>query len=201
MVIKSTNSSKSRDWEAGVPESSVSQVRRPALSVVKTKLSEAPSAEGQVYVTPFKVVVPEIEAVPPTSNLVLTAPPALTPNRLVSEVKVAPPIVVVASVMVKVKPAEAMEVLASNVIVSSIWPKSKESEATVRVGVEVKVRKPPRPARTVAPAPADSSQIKRRSALGSVKVAPVPPAPRAISVALQVPVVISPVSGVMTRPL
>ena len=35
---------------------------------------------GQVYVTPLRVVVPEIEAVPPTSRLVLVASPELIPN-------------------------------------------------------------------------------------------------------------------------
>src|SRR3989344_7043417 len=73
-----TNSSKSRELLATVAVT-VAQDKAPEPLVVNRWFDE-PSAEGQVYVTPFKVVAPDMLAVPPTSNLVLVAPHALMPR-------------------------------------------------------------------------------------------------------------------------
>ena len=77
------------------------------------------------------VKAPEIDAVPPTSNLVSMLPPELMPT-LPASWETREPIVVVASVMVKVKPAEAMVVLASRVSESTNSSKSRELEVACR---------------------------------------------------------------------
>src|SRR3989338_9002832 len=74
---------------------------------------------------PSVVMLPEMEAAPHTSNFVSMLAPALMPT-LPLVLKTVSPMVVVASVMVKVKPAEAMVVLASKV---------RESEMAVKFNV------------------------------------------------------------------
>src|SRR3989344_2574785 len=87
---------------------------------------------------PARVRVPETEAVPPTSSLVLIVPPALMPT-LPLVLKMVSPMVVVASVMVKVKPAEAMVVLASKVRESEIAVKSNVSAVRSALSILVMV--------------------------------------------------------------
>src|SRR3989344_1609429 len=64
-VIVSTNSSKSRELD----DLASAQDMVP-LPLVWRNWLEAPSAPGQVYVTPLNVVAPEMEAVPTSSKLV-----------------------------------------------------------------------------------------------------------------------------------
>src|SRR3989344_8873185 len=124
-----TNSSKSRELLATVAVT-VAQDKAPEPLVVNRWFDE-PSAEGQVYVTPFKVVVPDMLAVPPTSNLVLVAPPALMPKLPVVISKPvdedAPPEMVIRPSVVRVPMPERLppaDMSQSLVLISPVSPLS-----------------------------------------------------------------------------
>ena len=75
-VIEFTNSSKSRELDA---TPAVAQERVPEPSVRRNLFDSW--VVGHVYVTPRNVVAPDMEAVPPTSNMVLMTLPELMPRR------------------------------------------------------------------------------------------------------------------------
>src|SRR3989338_4140933 len=83
---------------------------------------------------PRVVMLPDMLAAPPTSNLVSMLFPALMPT-LPKVLNTVDPIVVVASVMVKENPAEAILVFASKVRVSEMAVKSNVS--TVRSALSI----------------------------------------------------------------
>jgi len=124
---------------------------------------------------PARVRVPEIDAVPPTSNRVSVAPPALIPRL---------PVVISKPVEEEAPPLNVCNP------VKVLAPKIARVPVVGRVTVVMPV--------TVKVVPKLPEMVTVEAALFAM---PVPPKAGPITAPFQVPVVMTPVLGVMTRPL
>ena len=157
------NSSKFRESDVTPP--ALDHDRAPEPLVFRYRLEPDPSAPGQVYVTLFNVVAPDILAVPPTSSLVLVVPPELIPRLPVvisnpvdeeapPEIVIKPSAVIV-PIPVRLPVADISQSLVSIKPVSPLSPRMKRPDVWKLPEIEAL------PSKKTLPSTSRAPEIKR----------------------------------------